>query len=96
VVRLAEVLNEFYGLNARFTDFFITFFRNENGKAMKTSASYLINQVGLTERNYGARVMHEASRLLKICEDMADYEFFEPNAVVIRAKDTLDTFKFNL
>lgn len=96
VVRLAEVLNEFYGLNARFTDFFITFFRNENGKAMKTSASYLINQVGLTERNYGARVMYEASRLLKICEDMTDYEFFEPNAVVIRAKDTLDTFQFNL
>lgn len=96
VVRLAEVLNEFYGLNARFTDFFITFFSNENGKTMKTSASYFINQIGLTERNYGARVMNEASRLLKNCEDMTDYEFFEPNAAVIKAKDTKDIYQFNL
>lgn len=96
VVRLAEVLNEFYHLNTCEFPFFVHFFKIENGVAEKTAYSILIHKVDTTNQNYGAAVFAEASRLLRACEDTKEYEHFEPNFVNIRCEDTQDIYQFNL
>jgi len=96
VVRLAEVLNEFYHLNTREFPFFAHFFKIENGVSEKAAYPIQIRKVDTTDHNYGAVVFAEASRLLRACEDAKEYEYFEPNFVNILCEDTKDIYQFNL
>lgn len=96
VVRLAEVLNEFYHLNTCEFPFFVHFFKIENGVAEKAAYPIQIRKVATTDYNYGAVVFAEASRLLRACEDAKEYEYFEPNFVNILCEDTKDIYQFNL
>lgn len=80
VVRLAEVLNEFYHMNTCEFPFFVHFFKIENGVAEKAAYPLQIHKVDTTyQQNYGATVLAEASRLLRACEDAKEYEYFEPD-----------------
>ena len=96
VVRLAEVLNEFYHLNTCEFPFFVHFFKIENGVAEKAAYPLQIRKVSTTDYNYGAVVFAEASRLLRACEDAKEYEYFDPNFVNILCEDTKDIYQFNL
>ena len=96
VVRLAEVLNEFYHLNTCEFPFFVHFFKIENGVAEKAAYPLQIHKVDTTYQNYGATVFAEAARLLRACEDAKEYEYFEPNFVNILCEDTKDIYQFNL
>lgn len=96
VVRLAEVLNEFYHMNTCEFPFFVHFFKIENGVAEKAAYPLQIHKVDTTYQNYGAVVFAEASRLLRACEDAKEYEYFEPNFVNILCEDTKDIYQFNL
>lgn len=96
VVRLAEVINEFYHMNTCEFPFFVQFFKIVNGVAEKAAYLIQIRKVDTTHPNYGAAVFAEASRLLLACEDAKDYEYFEPNFVNILCEDTKDIYQFNL
>lgn len=97
VVRLAEVLNEFYHMNTCEFPFFVHFFKIENGVAEKAAYPLQIHKVDTTyQQNYGATVFAEASRLLRACEDAKEYGYFEPNFVNILCEDTKDIYQFNL
>ena len=96
VVRLAEVLNEFYHMNTCEFPFFVQFFKIVNGVAEKAAYLIQIRKVDTTHQNYGAAVFAEASRLLRACEDAKEYEYFEPNFVNILCEDTKDIYQFNL
>lgn len=96
VVRLAEVINEFYHLNTCEFPFFVNFFKIENGVAEKAAYPLQIHKIDTTHSNYGAAVFAEASRLLRACEDAKEYEYFEPNFVNILCEDTKDIYQFNI
>ena len=59
VVRLAEVLNEFYHLSTCEFPFFVHFFKIENGVAEKAAYPLQIRKVSTTDYNYGAVVFGE-------------------------------------
>jgi hypothetical protein len=96
VTRLAEIIDMFYHMETRVDPFSVKFMLKTSGKVLKETYPLRINIINLTSRNYGAQVCQEASRLLKICDDISDYDAFEPNCGRIVAEDTRDEYDFEL